>query len=139
MIHPGLFPDEITRQIEEIDHPNLWMTLDFGHLYLSAHIAGLDFLSTIENQAGFIRHIHLSDNFGKNSDIDDSPKNSRMEKALRGKGDCHLPPGMVTMPIRECLQRLPAYSGYIVFEVRPEFREYLPESIVKLKELVSSI
>jgi sugar phosphate isomerase/epimerase len=137
LIHPGLFPDEITSQIEEINCSNLWMTLDFGHLYLSVELTGQDLLSTIERQAGFIRHIHLSDNFGKNNLKGESQTNSRMEQVLRGDGDCHLPPGLGTLPIRDCLRCLPEYAGYLVFEVRPEFRDYLPESLTKIKELIS--
>lgn len=131
-IHPGLYPDEIGRQIAEINSPNLGMTLDFGHLFLAVELTGEDFLSAVEGQSGLIRHLHLNDNFGKN------PPSvcSRMEQPLYGWGDCHLPLGMGTLPIQECLQRLSDYTGFVIFEMRPEYRSLLPESIKTLKELV---
>ena len=132
MIHPGLFPEAIGRQIEEINSPNLWMTLDPGHLFLAVELTDEDFLSAVESQAGLVKHLHLNDNFGKNPS---SPR-SRMEQTLYGQGDCHLPLGMGTLPIRECLERLAGYTGYVIFEMRPEYRDYLPESIRRLKKIV---
>jgi sugar phosphate isomerase/epimerase len=132
MIHPGLFPDAIGRQIGEINCPNLGMTLDLGHLFLAVELTGQDYLTAVGSQAERIKHLHLNDNFGKNPS---SPR-SRMEQALYGQGDCHLPLGMGTLPIQECLERLADFAGYVIFEIRPEYRDYLPESIRRLKEIV---
>jgi sugar phosphate isomerase/epimerase len=134
MLHPGLFPNAIGRQIEEINSPNLWMTLDLGHLFLAAALTGQDFLYTVGSQAGLVKHLHLNDNFGKNPSF----LPSRMEQALYGEGDSHLPIGMGSLPIGECLQRLAGYSGYVIFEMRTEYRDYLPESIEALKKIVRS-
>ena len=123
VVHPGLFPDEIGRQIEEINCPNLGMTLDIGHLFLAAELTGQDFLSAVENQASLIKHLHVNDNFGKNF----SPFYSRMERTLYGQGDCHLPLGMGALPLRECFERLGNYTGYVIFEIRPEYRDCFPE------------
>jgi sugar phosphate isomerase/epimerase len=132
LLHPGLFPAAIGRQIEKINSPNLGMTLDPGHLFLAVELTGEDFLASVEGQAKHIKHLHLNDNFGKNP----SAPYSRMEQPLFGLGDCHLPLGMGTMPIQKCLNRLAGYSGYVIFEMRPEYRNHLPESIEVLKRLV---
>jgi sugar phosphate isomerase/epimerase len=128
-VHPGLFPDAIGRQIEEINSPNLGMTLDIGHLFLAVELTGQDFLSAVGNQAGLVKHLHVNDNFGKNP----SPLRSRMEQTLYGQGDCHLPLGLGALPFRECFKLLGGYTGYVIFEIRPEYRGYLPESIRILK------
>jgi sugar phosphate isomerase/epimerase len=134
VVHPGLFPDEIGRQIEEINSPNLGMTLDIGHLFLAVELTGQGFLSTVENQARRIKHLHVNDNFGKNP----SPLYSRMEQTLYGKGDCHLPLGMGALPFRECFKRLGSYTGYVIFEMRPAYRDCLPESIRILKRMIGT-
>jgi sugar phosphate isomerase/epimerase len=131
LFHPALFPAAIGRQIEQINSPNLGMTLDPGHLFLAVELTGEDFLAAVEGQAKHIKHLHLNDNFGKNP----SALYSRMEQPLFGQGDCHLPLGMGAMPIRECLKRLAGYTGYVIFEMRPEYRNHLPESIEALKKL----
>jgi sugar phosphate isomerase/epimerase len=132
MVHPGLFPDAIGRQIEEINAPNLWMTLDLGHLFLAVELTGQDFLGTVASQARLVKHLHLNDNFGKNP----SSPYSRMEQTLYGEGDSHLPLGMGSMPIGECLKRLSDYTGYAIFEMRTEYRDHLSESIEALKKIV---
>lgn len=132
MLHPALFLDPIARQINEINAPNLALTLDPGHLNLAVEVTGEDLLSSIEKQAHLVRHLHLNDNFGKNPD----DRYSRMEQVLYGRADCHLPLGMGSIPIGEVLQRLSTFEGFIIFEMRPEYRDYLPDSLATLNRYI---
>lgn len=130
LLHPALYPDAIGKQVERIAAPNVGLALDPGHLNLAVEITGDPFLSSIEGQAHLIKHLHLNDNFGRNP----HPRYSRMEQALYGRADCHLPLGMGNMPIKEVLNRLDDFKGFIIFEIRPVYREYLADSIAKLRD-----
>jgi len=125
LLHPALYLDAIGKQVEDIAAPNVGLALDPGHLNLAVEITGDPFLSSIEGQAHLIKHLHLNDNFGRNP----HPRYSRMEQVLYGRADCHLPLGMGSMPIKEILNRLGDFKGFIIFEIRPEYREYLADSI----------
>lgn len=135
LLHPALCLDAIGKQVERIAAPNLGLALDPGHLNLAVEITGDPFLSSIENQARLVKHLHLNDNFGRNS----HPRYSRMEQTLYGRADCHLPLGMGSMPIKEILTRLGNFRGFIIFEIRPEYREYLADSIAKLHDYLAAI
>jgi hypothetical protein len=52
------------RLLEAIDHPNVGMAMDVGHLYIAARDMGFDYLEGISQAAPWIRHVHISDNFG---------------------------------------------------------------------------
>jgi len=134
-LHPALFPDAIGKQVESIAAPNVGLAMDPGHLNLAVEITGDPFLSSIEGQARLIKHLHLNDNFGRNP----HPRYSRMEQALYGRADCHLPLGMGNMPIKEILNRLGDFKGFIIFEMRPEYREYLADSIEKLHDYLAAL
>jgi sugar phosphate isomerase/epimerase len=135
LLHPALCLDAIGKQVQRIGAPNLGLTLDPGHLNLAVEITGDPFLSSIEDQAHLVRHLHLNDNFGRNP----HPRYSRMEQTLYGRADCHLPLGMGSMPIKEILTRLGDFKGFIIFEIRPEYREYLADSIAKLSDYLAAI
>jgi len=135
ILHPALYLDAIGKQVEHIAAPNVGLALDPGHLNLAVEITGDPFLSSIESQAHLIKHLHLNDNFGRNP----HPRYSRMEQALYGRADCHLPLGMGSMPIKEILNRLSDFKGFIIFEIRPEYRGYLPDSIAKLHDYIAAM
>ncbi len=135
LLHPALYPDAIGKQVERIAAPNVGLALDPGHLNLAVEITGDPFLSSIEGQAHLVKHLHLNDNFGRNP----HPRYSRMEQALYGRADCHLPLGMGSMPVKEILNRLGDFKGFIIFEMRPEYREYLADSIEKLHDYLTAL
>jgi len=133
--HPALYLDAIGQQLEKIAAPNVGLTLDPGHLNLAVEITGEEFLTSIEGQAHWIKHLHLNDNFGRNP----HPRYSRMEQVLYGRADCHLPLGMGSIPIQDVLTRLSHFNGFIIFEIRPEYREYLADSIAKIQDYISTL
>ena len=135
LLHPAMYLDPIAEQVEQIDAPNLGMTLDPGHLNLAIEVTGEQLLASVEKQAHLVKHLHLNDNFGRNP----HPRYPTREQLLYGMADCHLPPGMGSMPIFEILRRLPAFEGYIIFEVKAEYREYLPDSIAGIKKHIASL
>jgi sugar phosphate isomerase/epimerase len=114
----------IVRQLEAIDHPNVGMTFDIGHLYLAAHDLGFPFLEAVSEAAPWVRHIHLSDNFGRL----DVGYPDEMERRPYGEADLHLPPGWGSIPFRDVLALLPDYRGDIILEIEQGFEGSLAEA-----------
>jgi len=133
--HPALYLDAIGQQLEKIAAPNVGLTLDAGHLNLAVEVTGEEFLTSIEDQAHWIKHLHLNDNFGRNP----HPRYSGMEQVLYGRADCHLPLHMGSMPIQDVLSRLPDFNGFIILEIRPEYRENLVDSVAKIQDYISTL
>jgi sugar phosphate isomerase/epimerase len=132
-LHPALYLDSVAEQVRRAGSPNLGLTLDPGHLFLAVQVTGDGFLDSIERNADLVRHLHLNDNFGRNAESD----HGRMEQVLYGEADCHLPLGMGAIPLPEVIRRLRCFSGYVIFEMRPEYRDFLPQSIAWLREHVA--
>jgi sugar phosphate isomerase/epimerase len=133
--HPGLLIPEVNRQIAAVGHPNLGMTLDFGHAYIAARSCGFDFLEAVSQAAPHVRHIHMHDNFGKLDRFNDD----QGEKLPLGQADLHLPPGWGEIPLREALQRLPDYRGIITLEIRPRYSDHLDEALQAARQLATSV
>lgn len=51
--------------INRIGSPNLKMTLDLGHLYLSTGYFGGDYMAAIDELAPYVAHVHLHGNTGE--------------------------------------------------------------------------
>ncbi len=113
--HAGMLLPELIRQIKEVNHPNLGITLDFGHLFLAAAYCGFDYLDAIRMAAPYIRHLHGGDNAGRLGGIF-----SRLsDQTIYGDGDTHFPPGWGEIPHVQALSQLPDYEGIYVLEIRP--------------------
>lgn len=131
---PALDPLAVAAEVEEVAHPNVGMTLDLGHFYLASALTGQEFLPTIDAVASRVDHLHLNDNFGRNP----SREPSRMKQAIYGLGDCHLPPGMGSIPLREAFGLLSDFSGFIILELRPSYRLHFPEALGWVRSLINA-
>ena len=129
--HGRLFLPNIVNQLEEIDHPNVGMTLDFGHLFIASKILGFDYLSAIRNAALWIKHLHVSDNFG-NLDRNVYVESDRW---AFGEADMHMPPGYGCIPLDDAVDCLPDFSGYVILEMVEGFRDYFKDALVNTKRL----
>ena len=119
--HAGMSIPDLIAQVGAVNHANLGITLDLGHLFLAAKQCGFDYLEAIRQAAPYVRHLHVSDNWGRLGGLFDS-LNHRIP---HGEGDVHLPPGWGSIPHVEALKQLPDYEGYYVLEIRPRFHEHL--------------
>lgn len=63
--HARLRIEPIVQQLEQIDHPNIALTLDFAHLWIAANDLDSDYLASVKAAARWVKHLHLSDNFGR--------------------------------------------------------------------------
>jgi sugar phosphate isomerase/epimerase len=130
--HAGMSVPSLVAQVEAVDHPNLGLTLDFGHLFLAANQVGFDYLEAIRQAAPHVRHLHSSDNWGRLGGAVDS----LTHRVPFGEGDVHLPPGWGAIPHVEALQQLPDYEGYYVLEIRPRFCEHLTAALETARHIV---
>ena len=137
--HAGMIIPSLIQQIEAVNHPNLGLTLDFGHLFLAANYCKFDYLEAIRQAAPYIRHLHGSDNFGRLGGVFDNLS----DRIPYGDGDVHVPPGWGEIPHVQALAQLPDYEGLYILEIRARFREYFPEALKttqqKIREAVQQI
>ncbi len=133
--HSGLSIPTLVRQVKEVDHANLGLTLDLGHLTLAANVCGFDYLEAIQQAAPYVRHIHGHDNFGRLGSIFDDLH----ERIPYGDGDLHLPPGWGTIPLLESLAQLSGYEGLYVLEIRPRFRGHFADALQTTRNLIQQV
>jgi len=130
--HSGLSIPHLVRQVQEVNHPNLGLTLDLGHLFVAANYCGFDYLEALPQAAPHVRHIHGHDNFGRLGSVFDNLH----DRIPYGDGDLHLPPGWGTIPQVESLVHLAGYEGLYVLEIRPRFREHFADALRTTRTLV---
>jgi sugar phosphate isomerase/epimerase len=133
--HARLRIAPIVRQLEAIDHPNVAMTLDVGHLHIAAHALGFDYLEAVGEAAPWVKHLHISDNFGRL----DRGVDAEQERWAFGEADIHLLPGWGSIPYREVFERLPDYEGDLILEIKPGFRDYLGEGLGTMKQILGDL
>jgi len=125
----------IVRQLEEVDHPNVGMTLDVAHLYLAAHDREFPYLEAVSEAAPWVRHLHVTDNFGRL----DTGRPGEGDRRPFGEADLHLPPGWGSIPFHEVFARLPDYRGDLILEIGPGFEDSLAEARSTVREMLSSV
>lgn len=130
--HRRLHPRYIARTLEAVDHPNVAMTLDLGHLFLAARTLSFDFLEAVREAAPWVRHLHLNDNFGRL----DRGVDRETERWAFGEADLHLPPGWGRIPLRPALEALGEAAGFVVLEIKSGFRDYLAEALKAARRLL---
>jgi sugar phosphate isomerase/epimerase len=130
--HAGMSIPDLVAQVEAVDHPSFGLTLDLGHLFLAANCCGFDYLGAIRQAAPYVRHLHVSDNWGRLGGAFDS-LNHRIPY---GEGDVHLPPGWGGIPHVAALQQLPSYEGAYILEIRPRFFEHFPEALETARQII---
>jgi sugar phosphate isomerase/epimerase len=132
--HPGLSIPEVVRQVAAVDHPNLGMTLDLGHLYLAANHCGFDFLTAVGQAAPYVRHIHMHDNLGRL----DSGYGGIAATMPFGEADLHMPPGWGTIPLAAALAQMPGFNGLCILEIQPRWADHRAEALAAARQLFAT-
>ena len=127
--HARLRTPAIIAQVEAVDHPNVGITLDLGHLHLAAGVLGDDYLESVSAAAPWTRHLHINDNFGKL----DAGYDGEGERLPYGEADLHLPPGWGAIPFAAAFERLQDYAGDIVLEIKGRYRDHLEEALANTR------
>jgi sugar phosphate isomerase/epimerase len=122
--------DTLAAQVRAINCPNVGITLDVGHLNMSAAINKSDPVQAISRAEEHLFHVHLHDNFGKTCYHHEKKQTHLIPL---GKGDCHMPIGMGNAPIKNIIELIKAhYTGCFIFEYRSRYKEFLKESVDRL-------
>ena len=115
--HARLRIEPIVQQLEQIDHPNVGLTLDFAHLWIAANDMGFDYLASVAAATPWVKHLHMSDNFGRlDYGFDHEP-----DRWALGEADMHMPPGFGSIPLAEAFAALPEYRGDAILEIEKGF------------------
>jgi len=133
--HGGMLVPRIVEQVEAVNHPNLGICLDLAHLFLATNQLGIDYLQAVRQAAPHLRHIHANDNFGRLDDAYDDLG----QRNPYGEGDLHLPPGWGAIPLADAMRQLPDYTGILVLELRPRYRDRLIEALATMRSIVESV
>jgi sugar phosphate isomerase/epimerase len=124
----------IVRQLEAIDHPNVGLTVDVAHLHIAARDIGFDELEAATQAAPWVRHVHVSDNFGQL----DRGYATESDRWAFGEADMHMPPGWGDVPYRDLFARWPEYRGRVVMELTGPFFDFAAQGMQELRKLVAS-
>jgi sugar phosphate isomerase/epimerase len=133
--HPRLKVAPIVRQLEAINHPNVGLALDIGHLYIAAHDLEFDYLEAISEAAPWVKHLHVSDNLGRL----DQGFDLEQDRWAFGEADVHLLPGWGNIPYHEAFARLPNYEGDLILEIKPGFWDYLGEGLKTVQDILNRV
>ena len=127
--------DRLVKQVETINRGNVGITLDTGHLNLSAGLYQFNPLTAVEMAKKHIFHLHLHDNFGKTCYYHEKKQTHLIPL---GKGDCHMPMGLGNAPLNQIIGAIMnGYEGIFIFEYRSRYREFLRESVQNLNAVLS--
>lgn len=132
----GCEPEALLAQIERIGRPNVGLTLDLGHLFLSSSCFGFDYLGALRCLAPRALHTHIHDNFGK---IDAGEP--YIQRLPYGLGDLHLPPGEGLVPMDDALQILleSCYVGTFMLELEFRFWNDFPRYVEAFRDRLDKL
>ncbi len=130
--HARMRTSAIVEQLEAVNHANVRMTLDLGHLYLAARALDDDFLDAVATAAPWVRHLHINDNFG----ILDRGVDYEGYRLPYGEADLHLPPGWGGIPFAAAFARLGEFEGDIVLEIKSRYRDHLDEALANTRRIL---
>lgn len=114
--------------VRQASHPNMGMTLDLGHLYLSAQHFQYDYLEMVEACAPYLCHLHVNDNTGsfeplrvENHQLYNTV--SMNERFTFGRGDIHIPPlwGKAPLPEAFGIIKRAGYQGVWLCEYYSQY------------------
>ncbi|MCH1981350.1 sugar phosphate isomerase/epimerase [Ruminococcus sp. OA3] len=102
--------------VESIDHDNLGMNLDLGHLFLSSQYYGYDYLKAVTDSLPRLRHLHIHDNMGefeamRLTDFNMYKTLDKKERMVFSSGDMHTAPFWGKAPLQEAIKAI-KHSGY---------------------------
>jgi sugar phosphate isomerase/epimerase len=125
----------LKRMIQEVEMPNVRITLDIGHLNMAARFYNFDLALAVAEVSGQIAHIHIHDNFGGTIYYIEKIQTHQIPF---GRGDAHMPVGWGNIPFSSLLSEiLPSYSGLLIMELRSRYIGDLKESKTNLMQMLN--
>jgi sugar phosphate isomerase/epimerase len=133
----SIIPQALAQQVAAVNHPSVGITVDIGHLYLSAQMYGLNLQHELKAMLPYAVHLHVHDNFGKPCF---STEKNQFELLPLGRGDMHMPIGQGCVPMLEIVKLLEtsAYDGFLIHEIREQYESHWSELSYKYNDLLVS-
>lgn len=127
----------LQEQVEKINRNNVAITLDFGHLHMSAKFYGFEEDAAVRQIAQLIRHCHVHDNFG--GSVYHTDKQQTHQIPL-GKGDSHMPIGWGDINFDKLFSSfIDHYQGLLITELRGRYFESTGESAANLRSIAEKL
>ena len=129
--------DLLKEQIISVNRPNVQITLDTGHLFMSSRFYAFGPVDAARSVKDLIVHTHVHDNFG--GAIYYNQKIQTHQIPL-GKGDAHMPVGWGAVPFSSILPAFShSYSGLMIMELRNRYFGNLQESRANLMLVLNAM
>jgi len=129
--------DPLKRMVQEVDMPNVRLTLDVGHLNMAAQFYGFDLVRAAAEISNLLAHMHIHDNFVGTSYHSEKIQTHQIPF---GRGDAHMPVGRGNVPFSTLLREiLPSFSGMMIMELRSRYFGDLKESKTNLQQIIDSL
>jgi len=126
--------DSLKGLVEQINRPNVRITLDIGHLYMSSRFYGFDPVEAVHGLRDLIAHTHIHDNFGGSIYYNEKIQTHQIPF---GRGDSHMPVGWGRIPFTDILSEyIQSYAGMWIMELRNRYFKDLKESRANLIRLL---
>ena len=136
-LHFTALPSEVSKNINEINHPNARTTIDFSHAYINCNLRKKDLISELETMVPFTEHLHVHDSFGKFKKM---YTYIFPEDITYGQGDIHLPLGWGDIPFKKIFSTLKLKKDiFFNFELTHRYKKYYSQNVEKAKKLISLI
>jgi sugar phosphate isomerase/epimerase len=123
--------------VKDVSRPNVLITLDTGHLFMSSRFFAFDPVEATRSVKDLIVHTHVHDNFGGAIYYNEKIQTHQIPL---GKGDAHMPVGWGSVPFSSILATyLHSYSGLMIMELRSRYFGNLKESKNNLVQILNSL
>jgi sugar phosphate isomerase/epimerase len=123
--------------VKDVNRPNVQITLDTGHLFMSSRFFDFDPVEATRSVKEMIVHTHVHDNFGGAIYYNEKIQTHQIPM---GRGDAHMSVGWGSVPFSSILSTyLNSYSGLIIMELRSRYFGNLNESKTNLVQLLNSL
>jgi len=130
-------PSGLKSQVEAINRKNVRITMDFGHLHLSARYYGFDAVEEMRSLSPLIAHCHVHDNFGASVNYSEKIQTHLIPF---GKGDAHMPVGWGNIPFEEYLmEMIDEFDGILICELRGRYFDHTGESVRNLGVILHTV
>ena len=117
----------LAQQVAAMGSPSVGLALDVGHACLATSFYRTALLDSVAGAAPYVRHVHWYDNYV----LLDWTSEERSFRLPNGEGDPHIVPGWGTIPPEATAKLLTDYPGWLTLEIRPLYRAYHAQALVR--------
>jgi len=130
-------PNEIAKQLNEINHPNVKCCMDISHAYINCTYNNAHLINELKTMGPLSEHIHMHDSFGI---IEKIWTYIEAESTSYGQGDLHLPIGWGDIPFNKIFDEVNFPNDInLNFELPMRYKKYYEENFAKAEELLEKI